>query len=211
MLVSVRYKKELEWVQIGNIINNFEVIDILEDSLVSINLGKDSSNEPFYFSKKTGICLSDNNISELNIFIKTFQLHNEEGLSLEKIYELFHFLEHLCKFKEIFSFELRRFKGGRLTENFYIISSDLDFKITHLGASVGLNIEVPCGCPFVIDNTTYSYNKTMMLYSSIIHCDSVQELMEINIDTKNIPTTLIEDIKETLEWYNKFNSDSCGN
>lgn len=161
MLITVRYGIDLENVQVGDIIHGLEIVDISGDSIICIDPSLDSFGEPYYYSKKTGRCMSDTKLDELET--SSFNLINrsEEGFNQEEISRLLRLLRNICGPGIYIELKL-----GVIDENDNynycdIISGGLKFDFSHNSHYGYLNINIPENYPFLKDGEliTVPYEK----------------------------------------------------
>lgn len=151
MLITVKYEMDLENVQVGDLIHNLEIVDISGDSIICIDPSLDSSGEPYYYSKKTGRCMSDTELDKLET--SSFNLINssEGGFNQEEISRLLRLLRNICGPGIYIKIKLGVIDENDDYECCNIISGGLKFDFSHSDHRGLLRISIPKNYPFLKD------------------------------------------------------------
>lgn len=152
MLITVKYEIDLENVQVGEIIHGLEIVDISGDSIICIDPSLDSSNEPYYYSKKTGRCMSDTELDELETSSFNLVNRSEGGFNQEEISRLLRLLRNICGPGIYIEIKLWVFDENNNYVYCDIISGGLKFDFSHNDYHGGyLSINIPKNYPFLKD------------------------------------------------------------
>lgn len=151
MLITVRYEIDLENVHVGDLIHGLEIVDISGDSIICINPSLNSPGEPYYYSKKTGRCMSDTELDELETSSFNLVNRSEGGFNQEEISRLLRLLRNICGPGIYIEINLWIIDENDNYGYCNIISGGLKFDFSHSGNQGLLRISIPENYPFLKD------------------------------------------------------------
>lgn len=152
MLITVKYEIDLENVHVGDLIQGLEIVDISGDSIICIDPSLDSSGEPYYYSKKTGRCMSDTELDELETSSFNLVNRSEGGFNQEEISRLLGLLRNICGPGIYIEIKLEVIDENGNYDYCDIISGGLKFDFSHNDHHGGyLVISIPKDYPFLKD------------------------------------------------------------
>lgn len=197
MLITVRHEMDLENVQIGDLIHGLEIVDISGDSIICIDPSLDSSGEPYYYSKKTGRCMSDKELDELET--SSFSLINssEGGFNQEEISRLLRLLRNICEPGIYIEIKLWIFDDEDDNYEYCnIISGGLKFDFSHSDHQGLLRISIPKNYPFLKDGKLIKMPYEKVAFSLLQDEYANSEKVEIKIRKLN---PFSDEVKQLLD------------
>lgn len=155
MLITVKYEIDLENVQIGDLIHSLEIVDISGDSIICIDPSLDSS-ELYYYSKKTGRCMSDTELDELETSSFNLVNRSEGGFNQEEVGRLLGLLRNICGPGMYIEIKLEVIDENGNYDYCDIISGGLKFDFSYSDFGGGyLVISIPRDYPFLRDGELF--------------------------------------------------------